>query len=217
LLGVTHFLCTPLRLRDSWTRERTTSALPRAYLAPNPQIVLNDPGSGQLNGALRAFERLDQMDPRHEVLRHGEAARGATPAVGVEPGQTLEAYRAVPVRDRRPNRISIQLETQLPSILVVNEPFFPGGMATDRSKEIPVFRVNGLSRGLTLDTGIHQIEMELRPASWQIGRRLSPVSLTASVLVLLAQLRRSRGSRSIRRSVRRIFWRLRPRPVGRRR
>jgi hypothetical protein len=195
LLGVTHFLYAPLRLRDSWTWERATTALPRAYLAPNPQIVLDEPGGGQLASALRAFERLDQMDPHHQVLLHGEGARDALAAVGVEPGQTLEAYRAVPIRERRPNRISIHFETQLPSILVVNEPFFPGWRATDRGQEIPVFRANGLSRGLVLDTGVHQIEMEFRPVSWQIGWTLSLAALTASVLVLLRQLCRGRFSR----------------------
>jgi hypothetical protein len=200
LFGVTHFLYAPLRAGGAWTWTRADTALPRAYLVPEPVVVPEGRGDDLVPVELRALSRLPTLDPRRQAILHGEPAAAALEAIGAARGVPLEPFRAIPVRRRRAHRISLELETTRPAVLVLAEPFFPGWQAHDGGVEIPVLRANGLSRALALRPGPHRIELAFSPVSWRLGRWISLAALAASALALLPRRRRSVPSPAARRA-----------------
>jgi hypothetical protein len=196
LFGVTHFLYPPkgtflsprgpVISREPWIWLESTSALPRAYLVPGPILVAEAAGEAQIATEIEALTRLEGLDPRAQVMLHGDVA-SALAAIGAAPGAALEPFREVPVRERRSHRIALELETSRPGILVLNEPYFPGWRARDAGEELPVLRANVLARALALRPGPHRIELVFEPASWRIGRAISLAALGVSAVLFCAR------------------------------
>jgi uncharacterized membrane protein YfhO len=62
---------------------------------------------------------------------------------------------------------------------------YPGWTARVDGQPAPLLTANLMLRGVALPAGAHEITLEYRPASWQLGRLVSLMAL-ASCFVLLA-------------------------------
>jgi hypothetical protein len=138
---------------------------------------------------MHALERLGDIDPRRQVLLHGDTAKPALEAIGARAGIPLEPFRPVHLSVQTPNRIALELRTERPGILVVNEPFFRGWRAWDAGTEVPLLRANVLFRAVALPAGKHEIVMEFSPLSWRLGWWISVFALLATVGLAISGIR----------------------------
>ncbi len=91
-----------------------------------------------------------------------------------DPGFTLPADSSAPhwtarIRDYQINNISVDAETDRSGILVFSEMFYPGWVATVDGRETPVFRTDYNLRGIFVQAGKHDIQMEYSPVPFKHG------------------------------------------------
>lgn len=82
-----------------------------------------------------------------------------------------------------PNRIEVDVNVTVPAMLVLTEVWYPGWEATVDGKQTKISRVNYCQRGIWLERGNHQVELEFKPLAWRIGAGIS-----LGTIVLLAGL-----------------------------
>lgn len=81
-----------------------------------------------------------------------------------------------------PERLSINVTSETPGVLVAAEAWYPGWQARVKDKPLPVIPVNGWMRGVVLPSGKHTVELIFRPRSLALGCAIS----AASCAILLA-------------------------------
>ncbi|MBU1996069.1 MAG: YfhO family protein [Candidatus Omnitrophica bacterium] len=81
-----------------------------------------------------------------------------------------------------PNKIEIDINVQIPSMLVLTDVWYPGWKATVDGKEEKIYRVNYCQRGLWLEDGRHHIILKFKPKAWTIG---ATVSIITCILLLV--------------------------------
>ena len=85
-----------------------------------------------------------------------------------------------------PNRVFFEVETDVQSLLVVSEVFYPKGWkATMDGKEIPIFKTNHILRSVVVPPGKHEIQMVFAPRSYKVASVISAVTNTGVLLGLL--------------------------------
>jgi hypothetical protein len=92
----------------------------------------------------------------------------------VEDGPTLDGpagWQPVHEPEITPNRIAVQADTAQPALLVLSEIWYPGWEVTVDGEPRPLYRVDGLVRGVYLEPGAHRVVWRYRPASvrWGVG------------------------------------------------
>lgn len=96
-----------------------------------------------------------------------------------------------------PTRLEIEIETDSPSLLVVNDLFCPGWQAAvdrdGRVQDAPVLRTNRAMRGVFVPAGSSRVLMRYRPRTFYLGAGLSVLGWSA--LGLYQLLRRMRPRR----------------------
>ena len=148
-------------------------ALPRVWLAP--VVVPRNDGEqlqlirGELGGA--------SFDPQTEALINPESASKLD--------QNLLASQAAAARNqgerisivkRASHSMTIAAEAARPTMLVVSEVSHPGWRAKVDGREIELFRVNYVLRGLPLTAGTHTVEFFYWPQALTVGAVISAVT-----------------------------------------
>jgi hypothetical protein len=118
----------------------------------------------------------EQVLPRAFVVSHeepqiGEDIRLAHP-IEARPTQIL-AYT--------PNRITVEADTDTPGLLVFSEVWYPGWHARVDGNDAPIWRVEGILRGVHLGAGAHTVELHYAPWTVWVGLAISGLT---SLLVL---------------------------------
>ncbi len=78
--------------------------------------------------------------------------------------------------------VSARAVTPVPAILVLAERFYPGWRCRMDGEELPIYRVNGLSMGVFLPSGSHDIQFTYEPLKWKRGRLISVISLICLII-----------------------------------
>ena len=90
-----------------------------------------------------------------------------------------------------PNRIEVDINVTVPAMLVLTEVWYPGWEATVDGKQTKINRVNYCQRGIWLEKGNHQVELEFKPLAWRIGAGISLGTIGLLLgLLLLGLIRR---------------------------
>lgn len=76
-----------------------------------------------------------------------------------------------------PNKIELDIDIKMPSMLVLTDIWYPGWKAYDNKKETTIYRVNYCQRGIWLEEGTHHIKMEFKPKAWYAGATVSFATL----------------------------------------
>jgi hypothetical protein len=151
-------------------------AVPRVYVAYRSAYAK---GPADLDGLLGG-----RFAPHRMVVVEGDGPVLAGPA----------AIRPVSSRATRPERRHLEFEHDTPGVLVVVDAFHPGWKATVNDVAAPVFRVNGMFRGVEVPAGKVRVEMEFAPAAFTLGAATSLAALCAAVgIVALPLVRRGRS------------------------
>lgn len=151
-------------------------ALPRAYLAFRTARVA---GPEDLERALgRGFDgrRITVVEGL------GPALEGPTGIVAVS--------RA----GKRPEHRSFAFETERPAVLVVTDSAYPGWRAWVDGEPAPLFRVNGLFRGIAVAAGARRVEMRFEPWTFRAGAALSLGAMVVVVVLIAAGTRTRFGA-----------------------
>ena len=85
----------------------------------------------------------------------------------------------------RPGNLVVETHCTAAQLLVTNESFYPGWKALLDGDETKLIRVNGDFMGVLAPAGRHEIRLEFRPESLQIGRLLSCFGLGLLVVTFL--------------------------------
>ncbi len=83
------------------------------------------------------------------------------------------------------NRVEVDIDVVKPAMLVLNELWYPGWKAYRNGKEIELYRVNFLQRGVWLERGRHQVQFVFQPPAWKVGALISLISTGLTVLVVI--------------------------------
>lgn len=134
---------------------------PRAWLAD--QVVV-------AAGREQAWQRLaaPEFDPvRQVVLPVQPDGIGAAAACG---GQ-------ITWQERTPERLTLQVATEQPCVLVLSELDYPGWQAKVDGAPAPILPANGILRAITLAPGSHQVSFVYRPSSIRWGGLISLLTI----------------------------------------
>lgn len=154
-------------------------ALPRIYTMDNVIVAKDDEQCRQLVSA----------DLRRAVY--------VSPGTPIPPGSNIPVPHFLSFDDlqkknsiRRvdfdnPNRVDVEIEVNIPSVLVFTEVWYPGWNALVDGKHAQIFRVNYCQRGVWLDKGKHLVRLYFLPQAWKRGGFISMISLGV-VFVLLS-------------------------------
>jgi len=80
-----------------------------------------------------------------------------------------EKNRIKKINYDNPNKISVEVEIIVPSMLVFSEVWHPGWKSTVDDKPAEVYRVNYCQRGVWLNEGNHKVILSFKPKAWHFG------------------------------------------------
>lgn len=158
------------------TRYDYRPKLPEAFLVG--EVVPMEPG-----GIGDAVDGRVTFEPSSTALVQG----GCGPCGQMKtPGPAGTAALA------RPGTQSIDVTVQAarPALLVVSEGWFPGWRATVDGKPVPVIHANGLTLGVPVGPGDHDVRLRYRPPGLAAGTLISATTLALLLVTAWAQRQR---------------------------
>jgi hypothetical protein len=154
---------------------RNPGALPRAYAVSSVVPVAS------IEEAREILLNDDRLDPARTALVQGAPPISAQLSRGEVTGERFGAQ-------------TVEIEVQSfegPTFLVVNDRFDPGWKATIDGRPAPIYRTNGLVRGMSIPRGRHVVRMRYRAAaSVYLGVLLAVLGLVFAMFISPAVDRR---------------------------
>ena len=151
--------------------------LPRIYAAPTIEIVdtheaaLEFVLADSFDGDQKAVVTMLTANSSQNLPRPSLAESAAT--------AVFSANYLVYENDR----VTAEVETDRPVMVVFSEMVYPGWQATVNGRSAPIWRANYTFRGVIVEKGKHIIEMEFKPQSFRVG--LTITLLTAGIIFLI--------------------------------
>ena len=138
---------------------RLNPSAPRAYLATKLIPVDSESVLGQ--------DELPEFDPASAALVNEESVallKGnyAAREGGLEPSP---AHGAATIEGYRRNAVTLQVNADRDSVLVLHDIYYPGWEAYVDGERRPILRANLLFRGVEVSPGRHRVEFRFRPLS----------------------------------------------------
>lgn len=156
-----------LTLQAELGRERiyqNEKAMPRAWAAYRVERTADEQ---------ETLKRLGEVDVAQVAL--------------VEGGKELDgpaAYRQANVEVYTPNRIVVGAELEREGLLVLSEVWYPGWKAQENGRDLPIYKVDGLLRGVYLEPGAHRVEFSYAPARLFVGAALCLLGVVIAALAI---------------------------------
>jgi hypothetical protein len=127
--------------------------------------------------AVRAWERAagGGIDLTHEVVLD----RRPSPDPG---GGSEHPLLVARLAEDAPERVVAELTANYTGLLVLTDLFYPGWIAEEDGKRLPILRADGFFRAVALPAGTHRVVFRYRPLSFYAGAAVS----AAAALVTLA-------------------------------
>ena len=148
-------------------------ALPRAFLVHEWQVA------GDTASAVAAM-RGDDFEPGRQAIVTGKGV----------PLPPTSGHGSVTIVDYRPEAVTLRVETDAESLLILTDSFYPGWEAAIAGTPVQVWPVDGLFRGVFVPAGEHEIVMSFRPESYRRGVFLSVVGILALIALGILVYRR---------------------------
>lgn len=157
----------------SWNARiyKAKEPMPRAYLSTKWQW---------LNSQKQAIEAIvnesSGFDPLKETMLEKANMSGSLP----QPEMNLQRPESEPLKsqsiswkENSANTVSLEVNCLNPSLLVLTDHFYPGWLARIDGKYVPIFRANGIVRGVFVPAGKHLVEYTYQPQSLRIALAIS--------------------------------------------
>jgi hypothetical protein len=122
--------------------------------------------------AERAWQRVaaGEVDPTSEVLLD----RRPDPDPHGERGKPLLVAR---LAEDSPERVVAEVTTANAGLLVVTDLHYPGWIAEEEGRRLPLLRADGFFRAVALPAGTHRVVFRYRPLAFYAGAAVSVLSL----------------------------------------
>ncbi len=153
------------------------SALPRAFM-------------------VHAFDRAESFMEAQKIafspgydLGNRAVVEGELPPQGVNGGRPAEPGW-VTITRYSPRRVDLTVRTDQAGLVVLTDNFYPGWKATVDGLDAKILRVNGLTRGLWVKAGKHQIVTSYRPPGFALGMALTLLAATVCLILVLSSRKR---------------------------
>ena len=184
-LGV-YSLPTPLlKRRGTWDDVRVyhnPAYLPRAYVVYHVQGVESD-------GEARETVLNPAFDPGTSAVVEAPLP----PDIAALTQNAATPYSEVEDIEHTAQRVTLDVETQQPGLLVLSDQYWPGWEATVDNQPTAIVHANYVVRGVYLPAGKHQVVFAFRPLSFYLGLaiRLATVAFVAALGLWERQRRRA--------------------------
>jgi hypothetical protein len=172
----------PERFREVWSDGNVTvfenlRVLPRAFLVPQSHVEVIAAETGQL-----ARLRDAAFDPLRSVIVPTDfGPRTSAIQRAFEP----ESIPLIVTKyEEGRNWVRVEANAPVPSVLVLNQIYYPGWSADVDGRKAPLLRTNYAFTGTLLDAGTHVIEFRFLPASFVLGLTVSAVSVLLAGVVI---------------------------------
>jgi hypothetical protein len=145
-------------------------AIPRAFIAHQVEYAAS-PGEAQATALEPDFDR------RHQIVLEEP--------VGLPPGEAAPlpgswAY----ISEYQPQKVVIEAGAGGPGVLVLTDTFYPGWKASVDGEAAPIYRVDGLFRGVLLSRGEHTVTMTYFPSRFDWGLVAAGLALAVCALLI---------------------------------
>lgn len=87
------------------------------------------------------------------------------------------------------NKISVIVETNNPTFLVINQSFYPGWKAFIDGKEENIFAANLNEQAVLIQKGKHAVKLIYDPESYEVGKIITLISLVALVFMFFIKIK----------------------------
>ncbi len=94
--------------------------------------------------------------------------------------------------DYTPNRIVVDVRTDAPALLVISDILYPGWTARLDGVSTPIYRTDGIYRGVVIPAGSHHLEMNFFPVSLRWGLGLLSCAGLVFIYIFARRLRRAK-------------------------
>jgi hypothetical protein len=88
------------------------------------------------------------------------------------------------------NRLSLRVEAEAESILVLSDTFYPGWKVFVDGRKERILRANYNFRAVSLSRGVHQVEFVYAPLSFKLGAGLSIIGVISCAIIGWSSRRR---------------------------
>ncbi|HEY2381823.1 MAG TPA: YfhO family protein [Terriglobia bacterium] len=160
------------------------TALPRAFVVPLRGMRVVPEINGQL-----AVLKDPTFDPQY-AFTVSKTPDGVTnqPQNPMVPGLPLSHHAELIATHI--NDIAVRAASSEPSALIFSQTYYPGWHAEVDGRRTEVFPVDVALTGLIVPSGLHDIRLVFRPASFVYGAALSVISLVVLVVIGLTGAKR---------------------------
>ncbi|MFN2134598.1 MAG: YfhO family protein [Candidatus Promineifilaceae bacterium] len=108
----------------------------------------------------------------------------------------VENTRDVDITRYEAEEVTISVDTPEPAFLVLADAYDPGWIARLDGQSVPIYKTNGVLRGVYVPEGIHEIAFQFRPRTLQIGAVLCLTGLLLALGVWFFAWRRQSRSKA---------------------
>jgi hypothetical protein len=138
-----------------------------------------DENPESLKQAIVDLGPMDAQEHRVSFVR-GEECRAAIDSVRVTPNsERAGEVGRVRITSHRPNRIRLQAEMNRPGFVVLSEVYYPGWEALVDRKPVPLLRTDYVLRAIPVPVGSHEIQVQFRSKTLQLGLVIAGLALVA--------------------------------------
>ncbi len=181
-LGV-YSLPTPLlKRRGTWDDVRVyhnPAYLPRAYVAYHVQPM------GSEDDARNAV-----LNPSFDPSTSAVVEAPLPDDIAALAQNPPTPYSEVDSIEHTPQRVTIDVQTEQPGLLVLSDQYWPGWQATIDGRPTPIVHTNYVVRGVSLPAGQHQVEFTFRPLSFYLGLGVSLAAVAFVLAIGVVEVRR---------------------------
>ncbi|HEY6230958.1 MAG TPA: YfhO family protein [Pyrinomonadaceae bacterium] len=153
--------------KDETLIMRDARAQPRAWLVSEAEAVDGEEALRRIRG-----ESSTDFDPRRTALL--EMRPDQLPQL---PGGTLSPDSTARITSYQPNRLQVQTNAPIPTILILSEIFYPGWVASVDGRPAQIYLTDYLLRGVALPSGQHAVEMHYTAPAARNGAIISGFTL----------------------------------------
>ena len=87
----------------------------------------------------------------------------------------------VTIDEYEPNHVVMTANVENRAMVILNDSYAPGWNASVNGKPAPIYRVNGLARGIYVDSGESRIVFKYEPRGFSLGIIVALISIALSL------------------------------------
>ena len=139
-------------------------------------------GVDPVQSRIEALDRLADptFNPRTSVVVESAAPRRS-------PGPATPEETVV-ISTAEADHLVLSASVSRPAVLVLEDAYYPGWVATVDGAPVPISRANAMFRAVFLEPGRHIVEFRYRPSSWRWGVAISAITGLGIVVALARTL-----------------------------